>query len=61
MLAIDFPLEHFDIIWAEGSIFIMGFEKGLKNWRNYIKPKGYLVVHEMAWLKPDAPEEIEDY
>jgi ubiquinone/menaquinone biosynthesis C-methylase UbiE len=56
MLSMDFPLEHFNIIWAEGSIFIIGFEKGLKEWKKFIKPKGYLAVHEMAWLKPDPPK-----
>jgi len=42
----DFPDESFDIIWAEGSIWIIGFEKGLKEWRRLIKPNGFLVVHD---------------
>lgn len=29
MLNIDFPDESFDIIWAEGSTFIIGFERAL--------------------------------
>lgn len=41
-----FKKNHFDIIWSEGSISFIGFEKGLKEWRNFIKPKGYLVVHD---------------
>jgi ubiquinone/menaquinone biosynthesis C-methylase UbiE len=61
MLAMDFPEESFDIIWSEGSIYIMGFERGLKEWRRLIKPRGFLVVHEMTWLKPDPPKEIFDY
>ena len=61
MLKMNFPEEHFDIIWAEGSIFIMGFERGLSEWKKYIKPNGYLAVHEMAWLKNDPPKEISDY
>jgi SAM-dependent methyltransferase len=58
---IQFPENHFDIIWAEGSIFIIGFEKGLKEWKKYIKPNGYLAVHEMAWLKDNPPKEIWKY
>ena len=58
---LDFPEESFDIIWAEGSIYIIGFERGLKEWRSFIKPHGYLVVHELTWLKSDPPEEILDY
>lgn len=61
MFEMDFPDESFDIIWAEGSIFIIGFERGLKEWRRFLKPNGFLVVHEMAWLRPDPPQEIHDY
>jgi ubiquinone/menaquinone biosynthesis C-methylase UbiE len=43
---IDFPDESFDIIWAEGSIWTIGFEKGLKQWRRLLKRKGFLVVHD---------------
>jgi ubiquinone/menaquinone biosynthesis C-methylase UbiE len=58
---IKFPEEFFDIIWAEGSIFIIGFETGLKDWKKYIRPNGYLAVHEMAWLKENPPKEIKEY
>lgn len=61
MFAMDFPEESFDIIWAEGSIYIIGFEEGLNDWRRFIKPQGFLVVHEMTWLKPNPPKEIFDY
>jgi ubiquinone/menaquinone biosynthesis C-methylase UbiE len=43
---IDFPQETFDIIWAEGSIWIIGFRKGLQSWNPLLKPKGFLVVHD---------------
>ena len=46
LFKIDFPDESFDIIWAEGSIWIIGFEKGLKEWRRLLKPNGFLVVHD---------------
>ena len=61
MFEMDFPDASFDIIWAEGSIFIIGFERGLKEWRRFLKPNGCLVVHEMTWLRPDPPQEIYDY
>jgi ubiquinone/menaquinone biosynthesis C-methylase UbiE len=46
MFDMDFPAESFDIIWAEGSIWVMGFKKGLEKWRRFLKPDGYLVVHD---------------
>ena len=42
----DFPDESFDIIWCEGSIYPIGFEKGLREWKRFLKPGGHLVVHD---------------
>lgn len=43
---LDFPDESFDIIWAEGSIFAIGFQEGLEDWRRLIKDNGFLVIHD---------------
>lgn len=61
MQNLDFPKEHFDIIWSEGAIWVIGFKKGLLKWKWLIKPRGFLVVHEMCWLKPDPPAEIRNH
>jgi len=60
MLDIKLPDESFDVIWSEGSIQFIGFEKGLEEWRRLLKPSGFLVIHEMTWLRPDPPGEIVD-
>ncbi len=46
MLDMDFPEESFDIIVAEGSIYAVGFEKGLKLWKRLLKPSGCMIVHD---------------
>jgi ubiquinone/menaquinone biosynthesis C-methylase UbiE len=46
MFDMDFPDESFDVIWAEGSISVIGFNRGLKEWRRFLKPDGFLVVHD---------------
>jgi len=46
ILTMDFPEEIFDIIWAEGSIFVIEFENSLKRWRRFLKPNGFLVIHD---------------
>ena len=46
ILSMDFPKENFDIIWAEGSIFVIGFENSLKKWRRFLKSNGFLVIHD---------------
>jgi hypothetical protein len=30
----------FDLIWSEGAIYIMGFEKGIALWKRHLKPEG---------------------
>jgi len=61
MFDMDFPDESFDIIWAEGSTFIIGFERALKEWRRFLKPKGCLVAHEFTWSRLDPPQEVYNY
>ena len=46
LVEMDFPDESFHILWAEGSIWVIGFEKGLQEWRRLLKPNGFLVVHD---------------
>ena len=41
-----FPDESFDIIWAEGSIHVIGFERGLQEWKRFLKPNGFMVIHD---------------
>lgn len=48
----DLPFgdEEFDLIWAEGSIYNIGFERGLAEWRRFLKPGGVIAVTECSWL-----------
>jgi ubiquinone/menaquinone biosynthesis C-methylase UbiE len=46
MINMDFPNDSFDIIWSEGSIYVVGFENGLREWAKFLKPYGFLVVHD---------------
>ena len=61
MDALDFAEETFDIIWSEGAIYIKGFENGLRYWRKFLKPGGYIAVTEVSWIKNDPPQEVEDF
>ena len=46
----------FDLVWSEGAIYIIGFERGLREWRRLLKPGGFIAVSEVSWLKPNPPE-----
>ena len=58
---LTFEEQSFDVIWSEGAIYNIGFEKGLSEWRKYLKDDGYIVVSEISWLTDERPEEIETY
>ena len=56
-----FKKEEFDLIWSEGAIYIIGFKKGLKSFKPFLKSDGYLVVSEMTWLEENSPQEIKEF
>jgi SAM-dependent methyltransferase len=58
---LPFKKEEFDLIWSEGAIYNIGFENGLKKWKDYLKVGGYLAVSEITWITPSRPKEIEDF
>src|SRR6056297_1337455 len=58
---LPFGKEEFDIIWSEGAIYIVGFETGIKKWKTYLKPGGYIAVSEITWITDSRPKEIEEH
>lgn len=61
MLELPYPDREFNVIWAEGSIYNMGFTKGLQEWKRLLKPGGYMAVSEISWLTATRPTEVEEY
>ncbi len=61
MNRLDFPPHHFDLLWSEGAIFIVGFDAGLDAWRGLLRPGGHLAVSELCWFRPGAPRECVDF
>jgi len=47
-----------DLIWAEGAIYQIGFEEGLRRWWSFLRPDGAVAVTEATWLDADPPEPI---
>jgi len=58
MTALDFAPGAFDVVWAEGSAHVMGFEQCLDSWRRFIRPDGCLVIHESVWLRANPPADV---
>lgn len=61
MTQLDFPPGSFDLIWCEGSIFVVGFDTGLRDWRRWLAPGGHVAITEACWTKPDAPPECKAF
>jgi len=58
---LQFDDEEYDVIWSEGAIYNIGFEKGINDWRRFLKPDGLLVVSEITWMTNDRPLEIQKH
>jgi ubiquinone/menaquinone biosynthesis C-methylase UbiE len=61
LFELDFPEESFDIIWAEGAIAPIGFERALKEWGRVLKINGNMVFHDDLGVKEKKIEIIPKY
>ena len=58
---LDFLKGKFDVIWCEGVIDSLGFEKSLKYWSEFLKENGYMAVTSPSWLTDDRPAEAVNF
>jgi ubiquinone/menaquinone biosynthesis C-methylase UbiE len=58
---LPFQKEEFDLIWSEGAIDNIGFEKGLIHWKDFLKKNGHVVVTCPSWFTDKRPAEIEKF
>ena len=61
MEELPFEEDSLDAIWSEGSIYNMGFEKGVRYFKRFLKPGGILAASEITWLTGEQPEEIQQH
>ena len=58
---LPFPNEELDLIWSEGAIYNIGFERGLNEWKKFLKTGGYIAVSEASWFTIKRPSEINEF
>jgi len=58
---LPFQNDEFDLIWSEGAIAGIGFEKGLNHWKNFLRKDGYVAITYETWFTDERPEEIEKW
>lgn len=51
----------YDLIWAEGSAYSIGFENALGLWRPLLRPAGCLVVTELVWFAAEPAERAQAF
>ena len=61
MANLPFREGKLDLMWSEGAIYNIGFERGLKEWRKFLKTGGYVAVSEASWFTEDRPAEIQEF
>jgi SAM-dependent methyltransferase len=57
MDALPYPDASFDLVWAEGSAYVMGLRTALSQWLRLLRPGGTLVLTECEFttLEPAEP------
>jgi SAM-dependent methyltransferase len=58
---LPFEAEELDLIWSEGAIYNIGFQRGLREWRSLLKMGGFIAVSEASWFTPQRPPEIDAF
>ncbi len=58
---LPFRDEDFDLIWSEGAIYNIGFERGINEWRKFLKKGGFIAVSEASWFTEKRPVEIDNF
>lgn len=58
---LPFGNEEYDVIWSEGAIYNIGFERGVRAWKRFLKTEGLLVLSEITWLTAERPSELQKY
>lgn len=61
MSKIPFTPGSFDLIWAEGSAYIMGVPNALIAWKPLLKKGSYIALTELVWLTESPPSKAADF
>lgn len=49
--------DSLDLIWSEGAIAHVGWAKGLRIWREFLRPGGVMAITDATWFTDEPPEE----
>ena len=58
---LSFQNEELDLIWSEGAIYNIGFERGINVWYKFLKKGAFIAVSEASWFTAERPAEIHEF
>ncbi|APG28610.1 hypothetical protein A7E78_12600 [Syntrophotalea acetylenivorans] len=61
MFELPFPDHSFDLLWAEGSAYIMGVEKALRDWKRLLRKGGSLFFSDAVLLTDQLSPECAQF
>ena len=51
----------YDLIWSEGCVQALGWEKSLKLWGPLLRARGVIALSDRVWLTDKPPAEVRDF
>ena len=57
MAEIDVAAGSIDLIWAEGSIYVVGMDRALAMWRHWLRPSGCVAFSDFVQWTGDLSKE----
>jgi len=58
---LPFQNEELDLIWSEGAIYNIGFERGINEWNKFLNTGAFIAVSEASWFTEERPVEIDEF
>lgn len=61
MAQLPAPERPWDVIWAEGSAYIIGVERAFRDWYPFLRTGGVLVFSDMVWRTETPSDDLRTY
>ena len=58
---LDISRKSLDLVWAEGSIYVMGIERALARWRPWLSSGGCVAFSDFVWWTDDRSDEASEF
>lgn len=59
--ALDDPPASYDLLWAEGAAYVLGFENALVQWQPLLRKGGRAAITELSWIQDHPSEDAKEY